>query len=145
MNPSSPVEKLPLGKGPQRQDLHSSGQRFGEPGQKEHVGGAGQEEPAGTAKPVHLPLDGRKKLGSLLDFVDGDQAFETLQKAGRIRRHGSQRGQVVQAEIVGAITFRNQRLNQRGLPGLPCAIEQDYGRVIQSGHHSRNDISPIHS
>jgi hypothetical protein len=75
----------------QAQHCQAAGQRVGEPRKQEHVGRAGEDEPAGNALAVDRGLERAEELGYVLHFIEnratrqaGDEPTGSLAAASSV-------------------------------------------------------------
>ena len=111
--------------------------------QEQDVGGAGQQEAAGRALPVHRRLEGGEEAGGVLHLVEDDGAGQSRQKALGVAAGRGEDADVVQGEVGGG-ALRGQGLDEGGLAGLACAVDQDDGAVGEGVGEWLCEQSPIH-
>ena len=120
---------LRLGQRVQLGDLHAAGQRVRDRGREQRIGGAGQQEAAGSAIPVHRALDSDEERRDTLDLVEGDGRRETGDEPIGIVLG---RAAVVVLVEADERAFGRQALRQRGLPALSRADDADDRRIGES-------------
>src|SRR5579875_2528103 len=119
------TENLSLRQGQQVDRLHSSGEAVGDAWQRQHIGGAGQEEAAGAAIFVNRLLDGKKELRHTLNLVNDGTVQATYEAAG-VNARGAQNRLVVERKVSSPPLTHGPY--QRGLAGAPGADhESDRG------------------
>ena len=131
--------------GPQGQNLHPPGQAVGDPGQEHDVGGPGQEEPPGTAVPVHRGLDGQEQAGRPLDLVQERPLGELVQEPDRIGAGRAQGIEVIERPVAAAGNRRLERQGQGALAGLPGPGEEGHRGIGQGAQNLWDQHSRVHA
>ena len=124
---------LSLGKRPQLDGLHLTGQRVGQRSQAEHPGRAGQQEATRPWVGVHLLLDGEQQLRDTLDFID-DHRLRQVNEAGWVLLRGPTSDSSVEGAPLGRVRSSDQ-LDQGALPALTRAVDQHHPGVPQCFAH----------
>ena len=128
--------QLALGERPQLDDLHPAGQGVGEPAQRQHLGGPGEQELPGTRVGIDGYLDRPEQPRSQLNLIDHHEAV-VLDEAGRIVLCSAQRRRIVQQADHGVRVPQGGDPGQGALAGLPGAVERDDPRIGQGlGHEA---------
>jgi hypothetical protein len=92
---------------------------------------AGQPEQSRLPSVVRGHLDVRQKLGRILDLVDEDRGFETLQEQPRIIRRQCREHGVVERNV-SALTC--DQMPQKGcFPDLSRSAQEDSRKLLGSG------------
>ena len=73
---------------PERQDLHTSGQGFGEFGQQQDIGRPGQQETPRRSLAIHFKFEGPKELGGQLDLIDDHRRGKAGQESAGVAGGG---------------------------------------------------------
>lgn len=124
--------------GPQRKMAGAARQRLGDLVHQQQVGGAGQQELAGTAMAVDFHLDRGQERGDTLHLVQRDRRL-TAHKGQRIASSHVQRIKVIQGDE--APLPGRQRASQGALPCLPGAAEHHCRHGAQTLFKAEPDLA----
>jgi hypothetical protein len=126
-----------LGKRPEAENFHSTGQGFGYFGEEQGVGGSRQKEAARGAVGVDTALNGQEKAGGPLDLIENHSFRQPGDEPIRIGLSGPQDGGIVHGEELGLVAVDLEILHQCGLPSLAGTLHKNHRGICQGSKNPR--------
>lgn len=112
-----------------------------QPGQQQHIGRAGQQEPSRAALAVDDVLERGEQRGHPLDLVQ-DYPRKAVHEAVRVGLGGGAHRVLVEAQVVAAQRPAHH-LRQRGLAALARPVYQHHRRVAQRLAQQRRGLAGV--